>query len=233
MSHKNSSPWKVVVTRKGYGGRQQSQTHFMGHADLKRCTRWVHILSTPSQITNIRVVRSDKYSLKPSDSYRVTLKIKCVTELEMGSISCATPMIDYNPKAYLQQITDKKVYCKVWIYDSLPAEKRGISATNAYQSAADQYNVFMSELSEIWREQMVETFIKEQIIETKTCNKDEECQMDEFYKPIRYGLHRRCKNTKTNPVWDDMQSAFEKAFGSCPMDKNAPMTPPAMINNAN
>ena len=211
--NQNFSPWRVTITRRVYSGRQQSQTHFMGNADLKRCSRWQHLLAVPSQITNIRVQRINKYSLEPNDSYRVTLKIKCVNEVEMGSINCANPIIDYNPQPYLQNIFDKKVYCKVWIYDTLPAEQRGVSASIAYQSAADQYNVFMSELSEIWKEQMIGTLIKDQIIGQKTVNKDEELSMNEMYKTCK-ALHKRCKDTSTNPIWRDMKSAFDKAFST-------------------
>merc|ERR1712228_217546 len=164
------------------------------------------------------VERSDNYSLKPNDSYRVTLKIKCLDEVEMGSISCVTPRIDYNPKGYLGNITDKKIYCKIWIYDSIDGRRRGVSGCNAFQSAADQYNIFMSELTEIWREEMIDSLIKDQIIQKKTVNKDEPLSMDQMYESCK-SLHRRCKDKKKT-VWNDMQSAFDKAFGGTPMTNN-------------
>lgn len=138
----------------------------------------------------------------------VVLKIQGVQEKSMGVIDALTPIINYNPKQWLSSITRSSIYVRIYIYE----RPSGTSGSRAYRSAGDNYNIFMSELREIWRKEMVDILIKEEIIKKKKLNEYQTLDMNSFYSVIK-NLHKRCKS---NRVWSDLEKAFSQSFG--PMD---------------
>eukprot|EP01083_Nonionella_stella_P013735 38638_1 len=208
-----NNPWKLTVTTTWPGNNRQNSTesYFKKDTRYKSYTRWEAKLNNVSTITNLKVEKADKLSLSPNDSFTVVLKIRGISEKTMGVVDCITPVVSYNPKPWLGNIKKNDIYVKVYVYE----KPNGISSSNAYQAAADNYNIFMSELREIWRKQLIDVLINEKIIKENKVNEDQELSMPQMYDLCKK-LHKRCKS---NMVWNDMETAFNQSFG--PLQSNA------------
>ncbi len=211
MNYINKGPWKLTISRSTKSWQQSKSSdntetsYFALDKRYKSYVRWEHKLTNGSSIENLVVERSNKYDIKTGDSFTVVLKIQGVAEKTMGTIDCTTPVIQYNPKQWLSNITRSSTYVRVYLYE----RASGLSASNVYQAAADNYNIFMSELREIWRKELVDILIKEEIIEKKALNEYSSLEMEPFYQ-ICKRLFRKCKS---NQVWGDFQDAFDSSFG--------------------
>lgn len=213
-TYSTKSPWKLTTTRRWSPSQPSNneQSFFIRDQRYKSCIRWEHKLVNCSTIQQIKVEKSDKLSLKTSDSFTVVLKIQGIAEKNMGTIDVTSPIITYNTKQWLSNITRSSVYVRVYVYQ----RASGLSSTTAYQAAGDNYNIFMSELREIWRKQLIDILIKDKILKENKINQYENLTMPQFYDLCKK-LHKKCKNHNT---WNDFQQAFETSFGAINDNQN-------------
>eukprot|EP01083_Nonionella_stella_P269997 913865_1 len=89
-------PWKLTVTTTN----NKIESYFTRDERYKSYIRWqtqLQKLTDVSNISNLKVEKSNKLSLAPNDSFTVILKIRGIAEKQMGTISCVTPVVHYNP----------------------------------------------------------------------------------------------------------------------------------------
>lgn len=202
------SPWKLTVTRSwGQGISMKSRDeilYFTRDTRYKSFERWEVKPRDVSNISRLTIERTDKYSLQPQDSWECVLKITGIQEQHMGSVCGLTPSVSYNPKPFCGHITKNNVV-KVYVYGRM----RGLSGSKLYQSAADQFNIFMAELRGIWRDHMVDELVMEKILKQKQFKGNQELSANDMFIIMKV-LFKRCKSNK---VWNDFERAYKESFG--------------------
>eukprot|EP01084_Bolivina_argentea_P299444 516159_1 len=190
--------WKLIIsyTENGYSV-QNNESYFILDSKYNLSKRWQSTPLPNTPINNIKILPIDKLTINTTDSFSVVLNA-AGTETFIGSLDVLSTEININnPQQYLSLKSNL-----IYIYE----KPSGISSSIAYQSAANQYNIFINELKNMWKHQLTNMLFEN--IENNTINANNELDMDNMYALLKK-LHKRCKSDHS---LNDIQTAFNESF---------------------